>query len=39
MSYLPNTDDSVSDENEQNNERFNKCGNGLVAIFEKGENE
>ena len=38
-SYLPNTDNSVSDQNKKNDERFNKCGNGFIVIFEEGQNK
>ena len=38
-SYLPNTDNSVSDQNEKNDERFNKCGNGFIVILEEGQNK
>lgn len=36
LAYLPNTDDSIGDENEQNDERFNKCSDCIFILFEEG---
>ena len=37
--YLPNTDDSVSDQNEKNDERLNKCGDRVLVFLKKGQDK
>ena len=32
--YLPYTDNSVGNQNEQNNKRFNKSGDGVIILKE-----
>ena len=34
-SYLPDTDNGIGDQNEQNNKGFNKCGNRSVVVFKE----
>lgn len=34
--HLPYTDDSVGDEDEQNDKRFNKCSDCVFIFFEEG---
>ena len=37
--HLPDTDNGIGDQNEQNDKRLDKCGNRFIIIFKESENE